>query len=198
MPPTGQASDVEIGAGYALAPDGYARAQQGSFGRRTGRVDPAGFGGGQRQPFHREECRGWDAIGTAAVYGAQGVEPWPHNAPHGDTLVTAPTAAVRAHGLVFGDRVSGGVGLRLYRTAALIEAAWTDLLPVALLPGLAMTDLARYKDHVTMLFGRAAGAGMRLSRTGNGSVADPLVTGEVGVGGVGYKGQIVVAPAGVR
>lgn len=48
-----------------------------------------------------------------------------------------------------------------------------------------------------MLFASAGGAGMRLSRTGNGSVAEPWLTGEVEVVGVGCKGQIVIAP-GVR
>ena len=95
MPPIGRAGNVEIGgAGYALVPGGYARAQQGTFGHRTGRVDLGDFGGGQRQPLHREEGRAWDAVGTA-VYGGQGVEPWPNIASHGDTLATTPTAAAR-------------------------------------------------------------------------------------------------------
>lgn len=196
-------TDVEIaGAGYALVAGGYARRQQGSFQRRSGRIDLAGFGGGQRQPFQPAAAdgasagRGWDAVGTVAVYGGQGVEPWPNVAPHADALVGPPTTGQRAHGIVVGDRVYVGVGSRLLRTAPLTEPVWANLTQVATFAGLTISDVARYKDDVMVFFGPGAGASMRLYRTATATIVDPWVTGEAGSVGVGYKGQLLFAPTG--
>lgn len=185
------ATDIELnGAGYMVAPGTYRRTQDGMPEGRTGRVVVKDFFGGQRRALHLERDRGWDSEGVGPALFGQGVEPWPFQMAHADSVIATVTT-VRAPHLVVGDRAYVAVGRFLYRSVTLGAAAWADFTQVADVgAGQTITRLAYYRGTILLLCGSGLDIQQYTPATG---VTATWVAGMKAQIGIGYARQLVWA-----
>ncbi|MGH2533191.1 MAG: hypothetical protein ACRDJW_12905 [Thermomicrobiales bacterium] len=185
------ATDVELaGAGYMVATGTYRRTQDGMPEGRTGRVVVKDFFGGQRRALQLERDRGWDSEGVGPALFGQGVEPWPFQLSHADSVIATVTT-VRAPHLVVGDRAYVAVGRFLYRSVILSASAWANVAQVADVgAGKTITRLVYYRGKILLLCGN--GLDVQQYDPGTGTTTT-WVTGVKAQIGIGYARQLVWA-----
>nr|MBA3644248.1 hypothetical protein [Chloroflexia bacterium] len=187
-----QLGDVEIaGVGYTLA--GYSRKHDSTFRRLSGRLSLRDFAGGMLAPYQTAPDApgaGWGGLSVGPVYDGQGLEPFPSRTTFADAAGAFPSTTTRAVGVVHGTRMYLAAGTRLYRSGLLTAANWSALSLVATFAQ-TITDITPFKDDLMVLVG---GANMKRYNVGPNTVTDPWVSGEQGLVGQGYKGQLVFCP----
>ena len=196
-----QVQDITLGGlDLTVLPGGY-----GKRNRRTG-GRPAAFErltidtfSGQRQAFGAADRRllaadfAWDGLGVGPVFDGQGIEPFPNVVSFGDgNLSDTPSATVRAYGVVAGNNAFVGLGRRIYKSVALTNGTWAAFTAAADLgAGLTISGLAYYQDDLLVMLGTSQD--IRKFNTATNALT-VWRTGETGVVGVGYAGQLLYAP----
>ncbi|MDQ3779599.1 MAG: hypothetical protein M3354_03480 [Chloroflexota bacterium] len=190
-----QLGDVEIaGVGYTLA--AYSRKHDSTYRRLSGRLSLRDFAGGLLAPYQSPDASGqspgsgWDGLSVGPVYDGQGLEPFPYRTTFTDAAGAFPSTTTRAVGVVHGSRMYLAAGTRLYRSGLLTAANWSALSLVATFPQ-TITDITPFKDDLMILVG---GATMKRYNVAANTITDPWVSGEQGLVGQGYKGQLVFCP----
>jgi hypothetical protein len=195
MPPT---HDITLnGVAYTVVPGSYrkrnAPAAAAVNPRDVRRITLGPFGGGQRQAVQRAGSdAGWDSVGVAPCYNSQGVEPFPHLMQFTDALLDTPSTTQRAYAQIAGSHAYIGLGRRIYKSVALSAGSWAAFTAVADLgAGFTISGLAYYQDDLLVML--STGQDIRKLNTATNALS-VWRTGEKGVTGVGYKGQLVYAP----
>lgn len=194
-----QANDITLNnTGYTLVPGSYrkrsAAAGGGELPREARRLELGPFGSGQRRAIAgaKSTGQGWDSLGVGPVFDGQGVEPFPHAVSFADAMADTPSPTLRAHGVVAGNNAFVGVGRRIYKSVALSNGTWAALTVAADLgAGFTIGGLAYYQDDLLVLL--STGQDIRAFNTASNALTI-WRTGEKGVIGCGYAGQLLYAP----
>lgn len=187
-------NDITLGGiQYGVVPGSYEKRNRRSGAKASGweRITIDRFEG-QRQAFGSDLHRGWDSVGVGPVWEGGGVEPFPASTTSAESLSDTPSTTTKAYGLVVADKLYVGLGRRIYQSVLLTAGSWSAFTVAADLgAGFTISGLAYYQDDILIML--STGQDIRKLNTSSNTITI-WRSGEKGMVGCGYAGQLIYAP----
>lgn len=154
-------NDVELaGIPYTIVPGGYSKGRRKPLAvsrpaaRKTRRVEIGPFAGGLGQARVEGDVAtaGWEGLTVGPAFEGMGVEPFPNVSEPVHGLAETPNTTKRAYGAIAANAAYIGVGQRIFKSVALDNGVWANLVQVADLgAGFVISGLTYYKDDLLIM-----------------------------------------------